>query len=272
VNRLVIFLNELSCLLENPIPPDRMLTCVLRTLETLRAVRGIRRDVLLASSQPITGVLLGDGTQSMGTILKGNLYKDEWRFISGLDQASPWAAYPGARMPGDLEGVSHRGRAAIGMTWANENDSAVFSFGHPPDWNGAFIPARFDEMDYVGDIASIPIDIRNLSAPEHIDTHRAMMRNYGGDVSPSSLIYEADGFVVRMYSYDHNPPHFHVLLHAGTQAKCVIGTLDILAGDLPPGFLSEVRAWARIHRDALMRNWDRCQSGDRPFVLRDQHD
>ena len=267
MNRLVIFLNELSCLLETPISPDRLLTCVLRTLETLRAVRGIRRDLLLASYQPITGIPLGDGTQSMGTILKGNLYKDEWRFISGLDQASPWAAYPGARMPGDLEGVSHRGIAAIGMTWANENDSAVFSFGHPPDWNGAYIPARFDEMDAAGEIASIRVDVRKLSAPVHIDRHRVMIRNYGGDVSPSSLICEGGGFVVRMYSYDHNPPHFHVLLHAGPQAKCAIGTLDILAGNLPPGLLSGVRAWARIRRDALMLNWDRCQSGDRPFVL-----
>lgn len=244
-----------------------MLACVLVTLATLRAVRGIRRDLLLASHLPITGIVLGDGTQSLGTILNGDVYKDEWRFISSLDQSSPWGAYPSARIPGDLEGVSYRGRAADGMTWAKDNNSAVFSFGHPPDWNGDFILAQFDKIDAAGDIRSIPVDIRNLSAPEHVETHREMIRNYGGDVSPSSLIHEADGFVVRMYFYDHNPPHFHVLLHAGTQAKCAIGTLDILAGDLPPGLLREVRAWARIHRDALMRNWDRCQSGDHPFVL-----
>lgn len=170
-------------------------------------------------------------------------------------------------MPGDLQEVSHRGRAAIGMTWAKENDSAVFSFGHPPDWNEVSISARFDEINAAGDSYSTPVEIRNLSAPEHVETHREMIRNYGGDLSPSSLIHDAGGFVVRMYFYDHNPPHFHVLLHAGAQAKCAIRTLDVLAGDLPPGLLSEVRAWARIHRDALMHNWERCQDGEHPFVL-----
>ncbi len=155
----------------------------------------------------------------------------------------------------------------MGMTWAIENDSAVISFGYPPNWNRDFIHAQFDRLDAVGEIDSLPIDVRNLSAPEHVETHREVIINFGADVSASSLIHTADGFVIRMYSNDHNPPHFHVLLRSGNQAKCAIGTLDILAGELPPGLLREVRAWARIHRDALMRNWDRCQSGDHPFVL-----
>ena len=46
-----------------------------------------------------------------------------------------------------------------------------------------------------------------------------------------------------------------------------MATLDILAGDLTPGLLTEVRAWTRIYLDELMFNWNRCQSGAHPFVL-----
>jgi hypothetical protein len=270
VNSLVIFLNELSCLLETPISRERLLACALLTLATLRAVRRIRRDLLLASPLPLTSTLLADGTQSLSTILIGDPYKDEWRFINSLNQSNPWDAYPGTRAPGDLEGVSFLGTAAVGMTWAKQNNSAVFSFGHPPNWNTDFIHAQFDAMDVTGEINSISIDVPNLSTPEHAETHRGTIRNYGHTVSPSSLIHDGNGFVVRMYSYDHNPPHFHVLLHRNTsetQAKCAIATLDILAGYLPATLRSAVREWARTHRDALMANWERCQSGDRPLVL-----
>lgn len=267
MNRLLIFLNELSCSSADPITPDVLLTCVLRTLETLRAVRRVRRDLLLASEVPISGIPLGDGTQFLATVLRGPAYKDEWRFLTSLDQSSPWGAYPGAIAPGDLEEVNCRGRVAVGMTWARQNDSAVFSFGHLPHWNAQLILAESDRMDELGNIDSQPIEIRNLSAPEHVETHREMIRNYGGIVSPSSMIHEAGAFVVRMYTFDHNPPHFHVLLSDGTQAKLAINTLDVLAGNLPPGLLREVRSWAEIHQNELRQNWERCRIGDRPFVI-----
>ncbi len=270
MNRLVIFLNELSCRLENQIARETMLACVLLTLATLREVRRIRRDLLIASQPPLTHVLLGDGTQSLGTILVGDAHKDEWRFISSLAQSSPWDAYPGARRPEDLEGVCFRGIAAVGMTWARENESAVFSFGHPPDWNGNFVPARFDRMDVSGYIKSIAVNIRNLSAPAHVESHRETLINYGHNISPSSLIHEGDGFVIRMCANDHNPPHFHLLLHrdtSKTQATLAIATLDILAGHLPPTVGSVVKEWARTHRDALTANWQRCRAGDHPLIV-----
>jgi len=239
-------------------------------LETVKAVKKIRPDLLIAGQAPISGVLLGDGTQSFATILSGDLYKEEWRFINNLDQSSPWSAYPHAVDPGHFEEVTFDGRAARGMTWARKNDSTVFSFGYPPHWDGELIEAHFDEVSIEGEFSSVQIHIPNLSRPEHVETHGQKIRNYGGDVSPSSLVYDADGFVIRMYFYDHNPPHFHVLLHrdtSQTQARCAIGTLDILSGHLTPTLRREVRGWAETHKTDLMMNWERCQIGTHPFVL-----
>ncbi len=271
MNRLVIFLNELSCRVENAIPAETMLACALLTLATLRAARQVRRDLSLATPLPFTTILLNDGTQSLRSILVGHAYKEEWRFIGGLSQSNPWDAYPGTRRPEDLEGVSYHGKDAVGMTWARANGSVVFSFGHPPDWNQGMIPAQFDEMNAAAsEVSSIPIEIRNLSAPAHVEQHRAILTNYGRTISASSLVFEGGGFFIRMYAYDHNPPHFHVLLRRDTsesQAECAIQTLDILSGHLPPTFQRPVREWATTHRNDLMLNWERCQAGDRPHRI-----
>jgi len=215
-------------------------------------------------------VSLGDGTYSLASILTGDAYKEEWRFIANLNQSSPWEAYPGAGRPGDLEGVSYKGTMAIGMTWAKRNESAVLSFGHPPDWNRHFIEARFDKLDDGGDLHSTSVEIRNISAPAHAESHRESLNGCGSAVSPSSLIHEGNGFVIRMYSYDHNPPHFHVLLRSDTsesQAKVEVATLDTLAGHLPPAIRRTVKEWAKNHRQELSRNWERCRTGERPILL-----
>jgi hypothetical protein len=44
-------------------------------------------------------------------------------------------------------------------------------------------------------------------------------------------ISEFFGILIRMYWDDHPPPHFHAL----------------------------VVEWASMHKDELMKNWDRCQ-------------
>jgi hypothetical protein len=270
VKRLVVFLNELSCRFEDISTPEGVLAYVLLTISTLQAVRRLRQDFFVAGHLPLTQVPLGDGTQSLRTVLMGNIYKDHWRFLNNLDQSSPWGEYPGARVPGDLEGVSFGGNAATGMTWARKNDSAVFSFGHPPNWNAEFIHARFDRMNVAGDIESNPVDVPNLSVPDHANAHIDLIRNFGEVVSASSLVYDSGNFVVRMYFYDHNPPHFHVLPHRNTsksEAKCAINTLDILEGDLPVALRREMRNWARTRRDELLVNWGRCQMGTHPFRL-----
>lgn len=124
---LVIYLNELSCLCENPAFFGSTLRHVLTTLETLTAVKRIRPDLLIAGHASITGVLLGNGNESLATVLRGDVYKEEWRFISSLEQLSPWDAYPGAINPGCLEEVRFEDRTARGMTWARKNVSVRFT-------------------------------------------------------------------------------------------------------------------------------------------------
>src|ERR1035437_1462420 len=248
-----------------------MLTHVLATLAAIRAAKRVRDDLVVAGQTPLSSAHLGDGTHSLATILRGETHREEWRFLRSLDQTSPWGGYQDSRRPGDFQEVVVQGKTGIGMLWAQQNDSAVLSFAFPPNWSECHVQADFREMDEMGTIRSAEVTIRNLSRREHVDIYREFIRSYGNTESTSSLVYEGDGFVVRMYLNDHNPPHFHVMRRntSETFARCAIQTLDVLSGSLAPPLRPRVEGWARSRRAELMRNWDRCRSGRLPFSLQE---
>src|SRR5450755_4625970 len=86
-----------------------------------------------------------------------------------------------------------------------------WSFAFPPNWGNSWVRAQYREMADDFNITSTDVQMPNLSNPGHVTTHRDLIDNYGRVTLPSSLVYEGDGFVIRMYVDDHNPPHFHVV-------------------------------------------------------------
>jgi hypothetical protein len=249
--------------------PEAMLPHVLSALAAIRAARRIRADLVVVGHVPLAQVFLGDGSCSMAAVLRGDINKDEWRFLSSLDQSSPWSAYPHAIAPGQLQQVMFQGHSAIGMLWARQNDSTIVSFAFPPNWTDSRVLAQLRQVDDTGDhLSSIEIAIPNLSRPEHVETHRELIAGYGHNLASSSLIYEGDGFVIRIWFNDHPPPHFHVMLRRDTSqasARYAIETLDVLSGKLAPALRKKVEAWARGRREELMSSWIRCRNGQHPF-------
>lgn len=72
-----------------------------------------------------------------------------------------------------------------------------------------------------------------------------------------SLFY---GIRVTMYWDDHNPPHFHAEY---AEHRAVIDILEgvVIRGALPGRQLKLVLAWAEIHKDELMQNWELSKDG-----------
>lgn len=264
---LAVFLNELS--FASSMSPEAMLPHVLSTLAAIRAARKIRTDIIVVAHVPLAQVLLGDGTYSMAAVLRGDINKDEWRFLASLDQSSPWSAYPQAVAPGQLQQVMFQGQSGVGMLWAKLNESTVVSFAFPPNWSDSSVQAELHQMDDTGEnFSSIGIEIPNLSRPEHVEIHRGLIATYGRNLAKSSLIYEGEGFVIRIWFNDHPPPHFHVMLRRDTSdavARYAIETLDVLSGNLPPALRKKVEEWARGRRAELMSSWVRCRNGQLPF-------
>jgi hypothetical protein len=66
------------------------------------------------------------------------------------------------------------------------------------------------------------------------------------------------GILIRMYWDDHPPPHFHAI-YGEHEAQYNIATLDVLHGSLPRRAHALVVEWASLHREELLKNWERCQ-------------
>jgi Domain of unknown function (DUF4160) len=76
--------------------------------------------------------------------------------------------------------------------------------------------------------------------------------------TPMPTISEFFGILIRMYWDDHPPPHFHAL-YGEHEAQYNILTLDVIQGSLPRRAHALVVEWASLHKDELLKNWERCQ-------------
>lgn len=67
------------------------------------------------------------------------------------------------------------------------------------------------------------------------------------------------GIRITMYFKDHAPPHFHAE-YAGESAAVNIQECSVMSGSLPNRQLKYVLAWAEMHRDELMQDWELARS------------
>ena len=68
------------------------------------------------------------------------------------------------------------------------------------------------------------------------------------------------GIIIKMFSDEHNPPHFHAE-HAGDKATFSIETGQMIQGNMPQNKATLVTAWAIIHKEDLMKNWETLAEG-----------
>ena len=74
------------------------------------------------------------------------------------------------------------------------------------------------------------------------------------------------GIRITMYYDDHNPPHFHAE-YAGFKALVDIINACVIQGSLPNRQLKFVLAWAELHKDELMQNWELAKNGQELFEI-----
>ncbi len=68
------------------------------------------------------------------------------------------------------------------------------------------------------------------------------------------------GIKITMYWQEHNPAHFHAQY---AEHSAVVDILEgtVMSGYLPRRQLKLVLAWAELHRDELMDNWELAKEG-----------
>ena len=63
------------------------------------------------------------------------------------------------------------------------------------------------------------------------------------------------GIVIRMYNNnEHNPPHFHAQYQGHNAVFDMDGNLT--DGEMPKAQIKLIAAWAEIHREELLANWE----------------
>lgn len=77
------------------------------------------------------------------------------------------------------------------------------------------------------------------------------------------------GIVIRMFAEPgapHHRPHFHAYFQ-DQAAVFAIDTIELIGGELPAREIHLVVAWAEIHRQELLENWNALQRGRLPSKI-----
>ena len=77
------------------------------------------------------------------------------------------------------------------------------------------------------------------------------------------------GIVIRMFmevGAPHHRPHFHAA-YQDAMATFALDPIECIGGSLPRTQQRLVEAWAEIHRDELLRDWELLQSGQPPLKI-----
>jgi hypothetical protein len=77
------------------------------------------------------------------------------------------------------------------------------------------------------------------------------------------------GIVIRMFAESrapHHRPHFHAYSQ-GQVGIFAIDAVELVGGELPARETRLVVAWAEIHRQELLDNWNALQNGRLPSKI-----
>lgn len=77
------------------------------------------------------------------------------------------------------------------------------------------------------------------------------------------------GIIVRMFAEaggPHHAAHFHAYYQEHV-AVFGIDSVELLAGSFPRRQQRLVEAWAELHQQELLQDWERLQSGQHPLPI-----
>lgn len=182
---LVLFLNELSTdsvALTQETARERVL-CLLKVLKGIRKLQ----QVALNSQQPLANTLV-DARYTLSELLAGNEYKDEWRFLRGFANRSPFAADMDAAFSLQVQEVEYlyQGQTAIGIGWVDQLDTALVSFPLEQFCELPFLSVLRQELDEEAEIQEVSVEVRHFVQPAHITVHSHWLQGYLFETLPSA--------------------------------------------------------------------------------------
>lgn len=65
---------------------------------------------------------------------------------------------------------------------------------------------------------------------------------------------------------EHNPPHFHAY-YQDSKATFDIQKGELIDGNIPRKQIKLIEAWAELHKDELLADWDLAANDDLPYKI-----
>lgn len=143
-------------------------------LATLRRLRRINSRIALNTARPIAQYQIADDW-TLQAVLGGNAFKEEWDFVRGLSDRSPFSSGLKDGMSQEIEDMEFRTRPgqiqSSALAWATLLDSATVSFDAHPDWSQGWVETSYRTLDDVGNLLEADSRIKNASKVAHADEH-----------------------------------------------------------------------------------------------------
>ncbi len=270
---LPLFINELS----NTLKCDNLSAVKQSAIgftRNLIKLSKIRKDVHLVHSENISSIYLSG--HNLCKLLSGQDSRDYWDrirlsfvFIND-DQKYNYKEIISSIEENEYATINNK--TCKGIFRAYKYDSLTISFNIDTEYDKELIYAmHYNLNSELNTEEEKDISVCNISQPEHIETHKEFIENYGESSSTSSLIYSCTEYVVHMYINDHNPPHIHVYDPNDKNislARVNINNFDLMEGskNVRP-IKRNLMMWITSNQDSLKKSWELCQKGKHPIKI-----
>lgn len=158
-------------------------------LATLRHLRRINSRIALNTARPIAQYQISDDW-TLQAVLGGNAFKEEWDFVRGLSDRSPFSSGLQDGMSQEIEDMEFRTRpgqvSSNALAWATLLDSATVSFDAHPDWSQGWVETSYRILDEAGNLLEADSRIKNASQAVHADEHVDWLRLLGRTEVPTA--------------------------------------------------------------------------------------
>lgn len=263
-----LFLNDLSYPFEFS-DDDKIDRCVRQWMSVIYKAKSVA-DIVLVSSISTVNLRVTENHLMLPSVV-ARISRDWWTFLRRVEQRSPFSNLEHSAEPNKKRHAVSSENEADAFRWCEANNGFLVSFESTLRWSEPEIELESCECGN-GDHKGAKVErLRNISSQNHVDFWGEQLRSYAKSLANSTVVYEGDQYIVRLFYNDHPPAHVHVFANGGYDC---IGRVridvdpEVMEGSCLRGALRrEVLKFIAQYRDQLLAGWLRCREGLVPELV-----
>lgn len=162
-------------------------------IKTLQLLRRANQKISLNSLVPLADCEVAPGA-TLQMLFAGGQHRDTWLFLKELKARTPYSKGLETWLnDAELtEAKTAMGQVSAALTWAYLLETGTVSFNGNPDWCMPWIEVVCSTLNAENELCCQTMNVRNTSAPEHVQEHQAWLSSLGFERLPSAKQFWAD--------------------------------------------------------------------------------